>query len=240
MRPSGKTPLWASIADTLRADIAAGRYRAGDKLPTEAALSARFGVNRHTVRHAVKSLVADGVLRTRRGVGVFVVTTPTEYPIGRRVRFHQNVLANGQDPHKTVLSIESRPATKDEADHLDLQPDDEICIYHGLSLANGAPIAVFSSHFPATRLPGIATALQSESHVTKVLLSCSVPDYTRAATRISARQATATQAMHLHVPEGAPLIYATSLNVDPQGVPVEYGMTWFAGDRVTLTMEPEL
>ena len=46
-------PLWRTIHDSLRGDIAAGRYRPGDKLPTEAALAARFCVNRHTVRRAL-------------------------------------------------------------------------------------------------------------------------------------------------------------------------------------------
>ena len=48
-----RTPVWKSIAATLEAEIGQGHYRTGDKLPTEAALSARFGVNRHTVRRAL-------------------------------------------------------------------------------------------------------------------------------------------------------------------------------------------
>jgi len=79
--------------------------------------------------------------------------------------------------------------------------------------------------------------LQEEAGVTDALRRCGVADFTRLSTRISARPASATQALHLHVPEGAPLIYSTSLNADPDGVPVEFGMTWFAGDRVTLTID---
>ncbi|HHC29359.1 MAG TPA: GntR family transcriptional regulator, partial [Rhodobacterales bacterium] len=39
-----RTPIWQSIAASIEAEIGAGHYRAGDKLPTEAALAARFGV----------------------------------------------------------------------------------------------------------------------------------------------------------------------------------------------------
>ena len=234
---SAKTALWKAIAASLKEDLAEHRYAPGDKLPTEAALADRFGVNRHTVRHAIKGLVEEGLLRTRRGAGVFVTATPTDYPIGKRVRFHQNLLASGRAPEKRILSVEERAATVEEADRLALEPGKALTVYHGLSLADGLPIALFSSHFPAERLPGIARALQEETSVTKALAHCGVEDYTRASTRISARSANATQALHLQVSQGAPLIYTTSLNVDETGVPIEFGMTWFSGDRVTLTIE---
>ena len=90
-----RTPIWTAIAHSLRSDIAAGVYGPDDKLPTESALAARFGVNRHTVRHAIKALAGEGLVLPRRGAGVFVTSTPTDYPIGRRVRFHQNLSAQG-------------------------------------------------------------------------------------------------------------------------------------------------
>ena len=83
-----RTPVWQAIAASLRAEISEGRRAPGDKLPTEAQLAARFGVNRHTVRHALAHLVEAGLVRTRRGSGAFVAARPTDYPIGRRVRFH--------------------------------------------------------------------------------------------------------------------------------------------------------
>jgi GntR family phosphonate transport system transcriptional regulator len=239
MKRTKKTPLWQAIAQALRSDIADKIYGAGDKLPTEAELAKRFGVNRHTVRHAVSGLVDEGLLRTRRGAGVFVIGELTEYSIGKRVRFHQNILSVGQTPEKRILQIEERAASRREADVLHMKSRGDLCVCHGLSLANGTPIALFSSHFPAERLPGMAAALEAEQGVTAALAHCGVSDYTRASTRISARLANATQALHLHVQEGAPLIYSTSLNVDEAGLPVEFGMTWFAGDRVTLTMEEE-
>ena len=103
-----KTPVWKSIYDSLNADIAGGRYPPGEKLPTEAVLSKRFGVNRHTVRRALGQLADDGVVHARRGAGVFVETVPAEYPIGRRVRFHKNLQAAGRMPAKEILAMETR------------------------------------------------------------------------------------------------------------------------------------
>ncbi|SMR82123.1 GntR family transcriptional regulator, phosphonate transport system regulatory protein [Aliiroseovarius halocynthiae] len=232
-----KTPIWQAIASALRGDLAEGRYKPGDKLPTESALAERFGVNRHTVRHGISALVDEGLIRTRRGSGAFVAATPTDYPIGKRVRFHENLIAAGRRPDKRVLDIEERAATEGEAAALHIAPGDMICTYHGLSLSDGQPIAVFESLFPLTRLPGISAAFQDNSSVTKALQSQGIADYTRATTRLTAVRASATQALHLNVNEGDPLLKSSGVNVDDAGQPVEYGRTWFAGDRVTLTLE---
>lgn len=231
------TPVWQAIAAALRADISEGRYLSGDKLPTEAQLAARFGVNRHTVRHALSQLVDEGLVRTRRGSGAFVASTPTDYPIGERVRFHENLLAAGRRPEKRVLDVDCRAATSGEARALNIVEGAPVCAYHGLSLADGAPIALFESVFPLDRLEGIDRHLTETSSVTEALARAGVADYTRASTRLTAVLADVTQALHLHLREGDPLLRSTSVNVDATGQPVEYGRTWFAGDRVTLTLE---
>lgn len=233
----GRTPVWKAIARTLTADISEGRYGPGDRLPTEAALSQRFGVNRHTVRHALSALVAQGLVRTRRGSGAFVTAAPTDYPLGARVRFHENLRAAGRLPGRRILSVDARAATEGEAQALELPPRQEVCACHGLSLADGQPIALFESVFPLSRLPGIDTAMADYASVTRALAAVGVADYTRRSTRVTAVAADATQALHLHLREGEPLLRSTAVNVDADGVPVEYGRTWFAGDRVTLTLE---
>ena len=210
---------------------------AGDKLPTEAALAERFGVNRHTVRHGISALVEEGLIRTRRGAGAFVAAIPTDYPIGTRVRFHENLIAAGRRPEKRVLQVEERLSTEGEAQALQIAVGDPICVYHGLSLADAQPIAVVESVFPSKRLTNVAQALNENTSITMALQAAGIADYVRATTRLTAVRASAIQALHLQVSEGDPLLKSTSVNVDESGIPVEYGQTWFAGDRVTLTLE---
>ncbi len=50
------------IADSLRDRIRAGDLRAGDRLPTQAELAEEFGVERGTVRQALRALQEDGLL----------------------------------------------------------------------------------------------------------------------------------------------------------------------------------
>ena len=168
-------------------------------------------------------------------MGAFVAAVPTDYPIGRRVRFHENLIAAGRRPEKQILHLEERAATAGEARALEIAAGAPVCVYHGLSLADGQPIAVFESLFPLDRLAGISVALTQTSSVTEALKAVGIADYTRASTRLTAVRATTTHALHLNVSEGDPLLRSTSVNVAE--APVEYGRTWFAGDRVTLTLE---
>ncbi|MFI0722846.1 GntR family transcriptional regulator [Streptomyces sp. NPDC021224] len=60
------------IARELREQIEAGRYGAGERLPGENDLMARYGVARMTARQAFGVMQAEGVAEARKGAGVFV------------------------------------------------------------------------------------------------------------------------------------------------------------------------
>lgn len=234
---SSRTPVWRSIADTLRRAIAEGHYAEGTKLPTEAALADRFGVNRHTVRHALSHLADEGLVHARRGSGVFVLSKPLDYPLSERVRFHQNLLAAGRLPERTILSIEVRAASETDARHLALSVGDDVAVSHSLSFADGTPVALAESRFPEARLPGLAEALRAEAGITRALEAVGVRDYIRVSTRLSAVTADVTQALHLRVREGTPLLLTEARSEGASGRPVEFGRTWFVSERITLTLD---
>ena len=231
--------LWSSIADTLKAEIGAGHYRPGDKLPTEAALAARFGVNRHTVRHALAALAEAGAVHARRGAGVFVTARPTDYRLGRRVRFHQNVLAAGLTPSRRISRVETRSADAEEARALGLRGGETVHVVEGISLADDQPLAAFRSLFPGQRFPVLPEALRQTGSITAALSICGLTDYTRSETRLTALLADPVLALALRLKVGAAVLRSEAVNVDAAGVAVELGTTWFAGERVTLTVAAE-
>lgn len=72
-RGPGRRNLVATVSAALREAILQGEMKPGDKLPSEAGLTKRFGVSRTVVREAIASLRADGLVEPRHGVGVFVL-----------------------------------------------------------------------------------------------------------------------------------------------------------------------
>ena len=70
--PNSPLPLYHQLADWLAEQIRLGKLAAGDRLPSEHELAARFGVGRPTVRQATDVLVRRGAVERRRGAGTFV------------------------------------------------------------------------------------------------------------------------------------------------------------------------
>ena len=227
--------LWQSIADHLRAEIARGIWPPGTKLPTEAELAQRFGVNRHTLRHATRVLADEGLLYSRRGAGVFVAATPVDYALGDRVRFHRNIELAGKVPGHRLDAVMTRPADAGEAAGLGLQRGDLVHVAEGVSTVDHKPVALFRTAFPAGLLPDLPAALRQKGSVTAALAACGIADYRRISTRVTARIADAAQAAKLQMDAGEALLRVEAIS-EHDGRPIERGLTWWVAERVTLTL----
>jgi GntR family transcriptional regulator len=75
--PADPTPLYAQLDRGIRAAIAAGRLRPGDRLPTVRQLAVELRINANTVAKVYAELERAGVLATQRGIGTFVRDNPT-------------------------------------------------------------------------------------------------------------------------------------------------------------------
>jgi GntR family transcriptional regulator len=63
------------VAEALSSEILGGKYKVGDLLPSEPQLSQHFGVSRHTVRAALRTLHQLGLVSSQQGVGTQVQET---------------------------------------------------------------------------------------------------------------------------------------------------------------------
>ena len=76
--PADPTPLYAQLDRGIRAAIAAGRLKSGDRLPTVRQLAVELKINANTVAKVYAELERAGVLATQRGIGTFVRENPTQ------------------------------------------------------------------------------------------------------------------------------------------------------------------
>lgn len=73
LKPIGKQRVAEEIVHQLRGLILRGHYATGDKLPPERKLAEELGVNRASLREAIKSLEQMGLVKTRQGDGTRVL-----------------------------------------------------------------------------------------------------------------------------------------------------------------------
>jgi DNA-binding FadR family transcriptional regulator len=132
----GEVPLGVQLDWGIRAAVAAGRLRPGDRLPALRELAAELGVNHNTLRTAVAKLEAEGLLESRHGTGTFVAAGATAHEqhaplVERIVRWAGDAGLNPRDlaaalyvldlpaPGEADAAAEERRALRDEIAVLD-------------------------------------------------------------------------------------------------------------------------
>jgi GntR family transcriptional regulator len=78
-----RTPIYRQLADRLTGQLLAGDPPEGEAMPSVRALAGRFLINPLTVGRALQVLVDDGLVESRRGLGMYVQR-------GARARLHRS------------------------------------------------------------------------------------------------------------------------------------------------------
>lgn len=237
-QPDGGTSpcFWARIAAELTDAISSGRYVPGQRLPSEHVLAEQFGVNRHTIRRSLASLCTQGLVRIARGSGTYVEEFAVDLALGKRTRHRQNLSHAGLRGGLQVLAAKTVHANAAQAAALQVPVRSRLLMLRVLGQTQQQPLHVSERLFPQPRFAGMEAAVRETGSITAGFLAHGVNDYTRRESRISADLPSADVAAELRQPINRPVLLVTSVNVDSEGLPIEFSSAWFAGDRVKLTV----
>lgn len=227
---------WRRVADVIRGCIGDGSI--AGMLPPETELAARYGVNRHTVRRAISSLAAEGLVHAERGRGTYVHTLPSRivYPIGERARFSENMLKQSLEPVGRLIRAERVAANAKIASHLQCRVGASLHRLDSLKVVDGVPLSRSTSFFPAERFPGIIDAYAETGSITLAFQREGVTDYRRQETRLTAERILPGDAELLSCPVDAIVLVSEAVDVDLDGLPIQTIRTKFLADRVELVL----
>ncbi|WP_084539832.1 phosphonate metabolism transcriptional regulator PhnF [Azorhizobium doebereinerae] len=238
LRRGSGVALWKQIAETLEGEIASGQRRAGARLPVEAELAERFGVNRHTVRRALSVLAERGLVEATAGRGTFVKEPPLRYPIGPRTRFSEIVLASGREPHGRFLGSQVETASPEVARELCVPPGTPVLRIDTMHEADGVPISCGTAWFVQARCQDLDLVYAATGSLTRALSTLGIIDFRRKETRLGARPADERERELLSLAAGRSVMVVERVDVDVAGVPLQWGRSSFAADRVQLIIKP--
>lgn len=136
------TPIFQQIKDYLVGEIATGRWKEGDLVPSEQALVRQFGVSRMTVNRAVRELTAEQVLTRRQGSGTFVAPRKYQATLVEIRNIADEVRARGHRHASRLHVLEGAPAAEALALQFELAPGAPL--FHSLIVhfENEVPIQV--------------------------------------------------------------------------------------------------
>jgi DNA-binding GntR family transcriptional regulator len=99
--------LYDRVAQQLRDHINRGIWVAGQRIPTEAELTAEFKVSRVTLRKAIAALRDEGMLAVQQGVGTFVKHQRAAQELDRLETLNTTLINQGYEPVTHVVEFNS-------------------------------------------------------------------------------------------------------------------------------------
>ena len=233
----GAIPLYHQLKAAILKQIEAGRWRPGDRLPTEDALAARFHVSKITVRQALRDLAQQGFIRREQGRGTFLQGAPLEEGPRELKSFTAEMRGHGMSATSRVLEHGIVPAPPGIARSLALDARAPVFRLHRLRLADARPMGLQTAYVPSALAPGIEEVDFTDASLYEVLAS-RYSLYPASARETHQAVAMPDDAARLlRTAAGAPALRAERLAVLADGRPLECVQSIMRGDRYKVVLD---
>jgi GntR family transcriptional regulator len=233
-------PAYQALRQQLRAELAAGEYRDGARLPTESELVARHGVSRQTVRRAFQDLVAEGAVYRVPGRGTYA--SDDSFLAGhrylRQLGSIEDLMSLSDDTTMEVLAGLRRRVDVDAASRLRLD-DDLVHTVVFRRLHEGVPFVMTRVHLPDSVARTVlgSPELADGAVSTTTIIGLTEPrldaPIAEAAQSITVSQADHEVAAAVGCAYGHPMLRVDRLYSDASGMPVELAVSHFLPEQYT-------
>jgi GntR family transcriptional regulator len=232
MRPKHGPLLYSQVESVLAAEITDGSLKAGDQLPTEDSLLARFEVSRITVRRAIQNLVNRGLVEILRGRGTFVAAPKITQELTELSGFVEDMQALGRKPTAHLIGKDIVIANETVADQLALTKGERVVRIHRVRLADDIPMSFDETYLPLEIGKKIITNnLKTEPIFALLEQKYNIPLF-EAEYKLEAVAATVDVSAALRVPQGSPIFLIERTSYSTGGRPVDYERLYYRGDLI--------
>jgi GntR family transcriptional regulator len=202
---------------------------AGERLPTEPELARQLNVSRATLREAMRSFEAQGIIRRKQGVGTFVVDRAQIFETGLEVLESLETLAKriGLSISMEALEINEHTASAEEAQNLAVAEGTALVKISRIIRTNQRPIAYLVDLLPSERFNPAELDEGFRGSVLDLLLRRNDLSPTRSQTEISAVAAPTDIARLLEIQRGDSMLLFVAQLFDADGSIIDYSHSYF-------------
>ena len=226
--------MYVQVAEILDAEVKS-RGGAPLALPSEGELSREFGVSRVTIRQALKQLEARGVIYSEHGRGYFGTTSRMRGLSGFH-SFTSEVRKLGREPGSRLVAFETvERVPEDFRRHVQSGRDEGPYFYlRRVRTIDGKPVALEDAYLPGALYPGASRETFDATSLYETMAATwgIVPTWTDALFEPVA--ASASEAGHLSIAEGAPVLCVWRVTCTETDQPIEYVRSVYKGDGFML------
>lgn len=226
-----RNPVYQQLNDLLRSLIAE-KYVLGDRFLTERDISEKFRVSRATANKALASLVSEGLLEFRRGIGTFIRRDVIDYDVRSLVSFTEKAKTAGKRPRTELVTfgeISSLRIDPSASKLLGIEGDEPVWEMERVRLADEVPVIfehriVVKAHCEKlTRAQASGSLYQAWTD--KHGLTIAGADETIRAVSLST-----SEARHLGVPARTPALEVMAVGFLDDQRPLWWERTLYRGD----------
>jgi len=230
------SPRHRQIADALRRSIRSGVYERGTQLPSERELAEEFDVSRGTVRQALATLRAEGVVASRKGARGVVLAEPRAQSFSELLSFSAWARALGERPAGRVVELARRYADAADAHRLDVTEGDPVFFLVRVRMLGDAPVMIERTTFVES-VGRLVASVDLEADSIYARLAERGVVFAHARHYVSALAADNEDAALLGVEPGTPLLRQVRRTTSPEGMPLEWADDRYLGDAVSFVLE---
>ena len=226
------SPVYIQIHNQIKKDIEAGKWKIGEKIPSERELAENFScVSRMTLRQAIQTLVDEGILERKIGSGTFVARKKVQEKMSGITSFTEITEAQGKVPtSKTVSYLITIPSLS-ESEKLNLDDNQKVLRMERIRFADDVPICFEVATVPLELVKDqITSSLYRTLEENGLIIG-------HAQQTVSAMLASERIADFLQLKKGDAILRLRQVSFLQDGSPFEYVRTQYAGDRYEFYLE---
>lgn len=229
------TPLHKQAEMLIRELIKTADYKDGQLLPKEIIMSEQLQISRNTLRQAINTLVTEGLLVRKKGVGTRVQRGKIFSGVSNWLSFSEEMRVMGIEIQNFELQIYRHAVDAEVASFFDIDMGTKVMRLDRLRGKKNLPFVYFTSEFN----PNIAISASEDFN--RPLYEILEKDYGIIANtskeEISAAPANALIATKLEIPFGAPILIRKRYVYDVNNVPIEFNVGCYRADSFIYTIE---
>jgi len=201
----------------------------GKRLPSEPVLARQLGVSRATLREAMRTFEAQGLIRRKQGSGTYVTHPSTVIKTGLETLESLETIARRYGLEVTLgeWRMECRPSTPDECQALQLEEGCEVISVTRVMHAEGRPAAFLVDVLPRDVMSPEEINLNFTGSVLDMLLARGDLNLVSSRTEINAATADVEVARALGIQRGVVLLHFIAYLYASNGRVVDYSHSYF-------------
>jgi GntR family transcriptional regulator len=224
-------PIYYQLKEIIKEDIDVGKYKSGDKIPSENELCSILNISRNTAKQAIDDLVSEGILYRIQGKGTFVAEKKVFKGLTDAFSFSSEFKSNGSKLETKVIFAEKISESKETLKYLKLKESTELFRIQRLRVIDKTPVALQTSYIPKFFCPGLLKYNLSQNSLFDILKENFNITFSYFVENLACVRADRYEADLLKVKKGAPLFLLTRKTFNKNDEIIEVARSFMPGAR---------